>query len=110
VKTGGSVPVFVYILIIGALALGSWRILEAIWTIRETVREPEPEWRRQHLQVFLWLLCLAGALVVVWTKFWWLAVFLLLAAQLFPRWKKPPVDDWDEKARGQPNPDLDPKK
>jgi hypothetical protein len=109
VKTGGSVPVFVYVVIIGALALGTWRILETIWTIREPWPEPEPEWRHQNLQIFLWLLCMAGALVIVWTRFWWLAVFLLFAAQLFPRWKKPPVDDWDEKARAAGKPDVDPK-
>jgi hypothetical protein len=109
VKSGGRVPVYVYVVIIGAVLFGTWRILEAIWTMREALREPEPELRRQHLQVGLWLLCMAGALVIVWTRLWWLAVILLLAAQLFPRGRKPPVDDWDEKARGAPKPDVNPK-
>jgi len=100
-KTGGTIPPCVYVVLIGVLVFGAWRILESIWTIREAWGEREPEVRRAGLQIALWLLCLAGAMAAAWTERWWLGLCLVLVAQLFPGWKKPPVDDWDEKARAQ---------
>jgi hypothetical protein len=48
----------------------------------------------------LWTLLIAGAVAMFWFGRWWIGVCLLLAASLLPRWRKPPVDDWDKK--GQP--------
>lgn len=99
VRAGGAIPPFAYLLLIAAGIFGAWRFLEAIWVLREVWREPEPEVRCRGLQIALWLLCLAGAVCLILVGRWCLALCLLLAAQLFPRGKKPPVDDWDIKAR-----------
>jgi len=100
VKTGGRVPVYVYVVIIGALLLGTWRILESVWEIKAARRDPEPVVRVPGLQITLWILLVGGAIAMFGLGRWWIGVLLLLVACLFPRWKMPPVDDWDKK--GQP--------
>src|ERR1039458_1385264 len=35
VKSGGSLPSYVYIVLLSVFLLGIWRILDAIWTFRE---------------------------------------------------------------------------
>lgn len=98
-KTGGTVPPYVYVVLIGALLFGAWRILESIWTIREARRELQPpEFRLAGPQAALWCLLMAGVLWTIWSHRWLIGFCLLLAALLLPRCKKRPVDDWDTKA------------
>src|SRR5205807_9258692 len=54
VKSCGKIPPYVYIVLIGVILFGVWRILEAIWTFREARRPPEPEIRGPMFQATLW--------------------------------------------------------
>src|SRR5207302_9547128 len=62
-KTGGSIPTYVYIVLIGVFLFGAWRILESIWAIRAARRPPEPTIRAPQLQAALWGCLLLGAIV-----------------------------------------------
>jgi hypothetical protein len=97
VKTGGSVPPFVYAIIISTLLFGIWRMDAAIDRFRETLRKPEPAASAPKLQALLWAGLMAAALTTACRGYGWLGFALLLTALLLPRVKKTvPDEDSDE--------------
>jgi hypothetical protein len=103
----GGNPSFVYVVLVTALVLGTFLILESAVRFQYARREPEPELSFRGGRIFLWFLCFAGALVLVWTPYSWAALILFLLMLALPaRRKKRPKDDWDkqQKAATQSNP------
>lgn len=87
VKTGGAIPAYAWVVIIGALTFGIWRIVAALLAIRKALRGPELIAIAPGVQVALWAGLMIGAIA-----FWFLDVGLLwlaflLAALLFPQTK-----------------------
>lgn len=99
VKTGGSVPLYAYVLIIGALLLGIFRIVTSIVVFREVLHEPEPSVSAARLQIFLWIALMIGAIAIAYFGHVLPGFALVLAAQLLPRIKK--GNATDEKDGGQ---------
>jgi hypothetical protein len=95
VKTGGSVPPFVYVVLIGALLFGIWRIVAAIETFISTLREPEPLVSAPKFQAFLWMCLMVGAIGVSSSGRILPGFALLLAALLLPRTKKRVIDEFE---------------
>lgn len=62
-KTGGSVPAFVYIVLITVFLFGTWRVLAAIDTLREMRRRSEPEVWTPKLQLGAWVLLVLGSVL-----------------------------------------------
>jgi hypothetical protein len=88
IKTGGSIPMFAYILIAGALLLGLWRIVASIETFSTTIVEQEAVVRAPRLQAFFWAALVLGAIATSCFGYGLLGLALLLAALLLPRVKK----------------------
>src|SRR5262249_46226401 len=63
VKTGGTVPAYVYIVLISAFLFGTWRILVALYSFREARRGPEPEAWTPKLQLGAWAFLVLGSAV-----------------------------------------------
>jgi hypothetical protein len=87
-RAGGSVPSFVYIVLIGALVLGLWRIIAAMESFTATFVEPELIVSAPKLQAFLWVVLMMGAIATACFGYWLPGLALLLAALLLPRVKK----------------------
>lgn len=98
VKTGGTIPHFVYILLGSMFLFGTWRILEAIWTFREARRQPEPAVWVPTLQVLAWALFMLGAVAALSTGRGPIGIVALVLAVMLPvvkRNKAPKgVEDW----------------
>jgi hypothetical protein len=115
VKTGGTVPIYVYIVLVSALLFGIWRILESIVVFRDARREPEPAVRAAGLQTVLWTCFMIGALATILTAFWWAGLIMLLLALVFPikkrtkpkddpdDWKPPPPRQATDAKQAEPN-------
>jgi len=88
IKTGGSIPMFAYILIVGALIVGLWRIVAAVETFSAAIVEQEAVVRAPRLQAFLWTALMLGAIAASCFGYGLLGLALLLAALLLPRIKK----------------------
>jgi hypothetical protein len=88
VKTGGTLPTFVYIVLIIAAVLGLWRIIESFYVIRGLKYDPEPVLRARALQIFLWFALLLGAIAAFVLHRELLGFLLLLLALCLPRKKK----------------------
>jgi hypothetical protein len=88
VTTGGSVPPFVYAVIITALLFGIWRMDAAIDRFRQTLREPEPTASSPKFQAFLWTVLMIAAMTGACLGYRLIGFAILLAALLFPRIKK----------------------
>jgi len=93
VRTGGNIPTFVYVVIIGALLFGIWRMVAAINTFRAVLREPEPAVLAPGLQAVIWMALIVGAIVVSCFASTLPGFALLLAALLLPRTKKRATDE-----------------
>ncbi len=61
IKTGGSLPAYVYIVLTSVFLFGVWRILESIETFREARREAEPSVRAPKLQMAVRIFFMLGA-------------------------------------------------
>ena len=98
VKTGGSVPKYVYIVLIGVFLIGAWRIMAAIWTFREARRPPEPAVSAPQFQAAAWACLVLGAVAALWTGHGLIGIVLLVIGVMLPviRRKKTPtgVEDW----------------
>ena len=92
VKTGGSVPLYVHLVTLGALVLGAFLLFEAMWRVRTARREPEREYAAPAGQAVLWLALLAGGGALLATHYASIGVALLLLALVLPRGKKHPRD------------------
>ena len=100
VKTGGSVPTYVYIVLIGVFLFGVWRMIEAIWTFREARRLPEPAVRAPRFQATVWACLVAGAIAAFGTGHGLVGVVALVVGVMLPvvKRKKTPtgVEDWPD--------------
>ncbi|SPE59321.1 membrane hypothetical protein [Verrucomicrobia bacterium] len=101
IKQGGRLPAYVYFVLIGMFLVGSWRILESVWTFRSARREEVEVWV-PALQAVLWVGLLLGAIAAAVTSRTLLGLVLLLGAVLLPieKKKRPPkgAEDWPEPA------------
>jgi hypothetical protein len=100
VKTGGSVPAYVYIVLTVLFLFGMWRIVTAVYNFREARRSPEPDVWTPKLQLTLWALLVLGSAVSFWFGLSLIGVGMLVVAVMLPivKRKKPPVgvEDWPE--------------
>jgi hypothetical protein len=100
VKTGGSLPAYVYIVLVTVFLFGVWRILESIWTFKAARREPEPPVRAPKLQAAAWAVLLLGAVAGFCTGYWPVGMVALVLAVMLPitKRKKAPkgTEDWPE--------------
>ncbi|MCX6925423.1 MAG: hypothetical protein NT154_19770, partial [Verrucomicrobia bacterium] len=98
VKTGGSIPLYVDIVLSGMFLFGTWRILEAIWVIRAARQPPEPVVRAPTLQAIVWAVLILGAIGAFSTGRELTGIVALVLAAMLPvvRRKKTPkgVEDW----------------
>jgi len=99
IKTGGSLPPYVYIVLTGILLFGAWRILVALFTYREAGRS-EPEVWTPKLQLIVWALLITGSVVSFWFGHRLIGVVMLVIALMLPvtRRKKAPkgTEDWPD--------------
>jgi hypothetical protein len=95
VRTGGNIPAFVYVVLIGALLFGISRILAAIETFQAALQEPAPTASAPRLQACLWVALIIGAVGVSCMGRTLPGFALLLAALLLPRTKKHVTDETD---------------
>ena len=98
--TGGSMPGYVYIVLLGLFLFGVWRILESIWTIKAACRGPEPAAWAPGIQATAWAGLLLGSVASWWAGHDLIAVVALIVAVIFPilKKKKAPkgTEDWPE--------------
>jgi hypothetical protein len=100
VKTGGSLPGYVYIVLIAMFSLGAWRIAASVWKLKRVWRQPEPPAPAPGFQAVLWGCLMVGAIVslvmgheVVGAMVLVLAVMLPIAKRKKPRKE---FEDWPE--------------
>jgi hypothetical protein len=107
VKTGGDVPNYVWIVFVGMLLIGLWRISEAIGIIARAITDPEFSAWLPRFQVAAWS-CLMIAAVIAFYLGWDVpGFFILVLAVALPVVKKrkppKPVDEWPEAYPPQAN-------
>ena len=93
VRTGGSIPPFVYVVLMGALLFGIWRMVAAIKVFRASLREPEPIVSTPMFQCLVWAGLIIGAIAATCLGRNLFGLALLLAALLIPRRKKCATDE-----------------
>jgi hypothetical protein len=100
VKTGGSIPLYVYIVFIAVFLFGTWRILTAIYTFREAGRVAEPEVWAPGFQLTAWVLLIVGSAVTFFLGHSLISLALLVLAALLPILKRRKAakefEDWPE--------------
>ncbi len=100
VKAGGTIPTFVYAVIISAFVVGLWRFIASIENFMEGLRGPDPIVQVPFIQAMIWAGLMSGAVVATCRGYWLLGFALLLAALLFPRVKK--TASGQKAVRGEP--------
>jgi hypothetical protein len=107
IKTGGSLPTYVYVLLIGTLVIGLWRILESVVALRQADAVAAMGAKWASLQVVLWIGLLLATLVAFFSGHGLVGLAALVAAAILPLRvgaKKPKgVEDWPE-SNLPPNP------
>lgn len=99
---GTRLPLIVYLGILALLALGTYEVLASARKLRRWRRSrpnryvPSPE-----LQGLGWAILLGCAMVMGLAFGGWIAVILLLAAQILPRYKSRPAKDPEPKTRAE---------
>jgi hypothetical protein len=100
VRTGRSVPTYVYIVLLGVFLFGVWRIMEALSTFGEARRPPEPAIWAPRFQATAWACLVLGAAVALSTGHGLLGIVLLVVGVMLPvmRKKRAPkgVEDWPD--------------
>jgi hypothetical protein len=100
VKTGGSIPAYVYIILLGVFLIGVWRILAAVWTFREARHQPEPVAWAPTLTAIAWVLLVLGAIAALSTGRGIIGIVALVFAVMLPvvKRKKTPkgTEDWPD--------------
>jgi hypothetical protein len=100
VKTGGSIPAYVYIVLLSVFLFGTWRILDAIWTFREARHPPEPTIWAPTFQGFAWACLMLSAVAALAVGRGLVGAVLLVLAVMLPivRKKKAPkgAEDWPD--------------
>jgi hypothetical protein len=98
VRTGGSIPGYVYILLVGMWLFAVWRILTAIYVFYEARRRPEPEVWAPKFQATTWVCLLVGCIAGFSIGHALVGIVLLIFAVMLPirKRKKSPkgVEDW----------------
>ena len=84
VKTGGSMPTYVYIVLLGVFLFGAWRIMDSIETFRVARRPPEPAVRAPRFQVTAWACLVLGAVVAFWTGHGLIGIVVLVLEVMLP--------------------------
>jgi hypothetical protein len=84
-KTGGTIPLYVYYVLVPIFLFGLWRLIEAFHRFNETRHGRIPEVRAANLQSALWVLFILGAITAFVTHQGILAIILLVLATLLPR-------------------------
>jgi hypothetical protein len=102
VTTGGSVPAYVYIVLITIFLLGAWRTVDALWKFKEASRGRVSEIGLPILQIILWVCAAGGALAALAIGHGMIGTILLLVAVALPIAKRKKrlkgTEDWpDEK-------------
>jgi len=84
VKTGGSIPAYVYIVLLIGFLFGTWRILDAIWTFREARHPPEPTVWAATIQIFAWACLILIAIAALSTSRGLIGIVVLVVAVMLP--------------------------
>lgn len=99
-KTGGSLPPYVYIVLSGMFLIGIWLLLSAIYSFRQARRGPDPLVWAPGLQLGVWMLLVIGATASFWLGHGIMGVAMLVIAVMLPihrRAKAPKgTEDWPE--------------
>jgi hypothetical protein len=100
VKTGGSIPAYVCIVLLSVFLFGTWRILDAIWTFREARHPPEPTVWAPTFQIVAWACLMFGAIAALSTGHGLIGIVVLVLAVMLPvvKKKKAPkgVEGWHD--------------
>jgi hypothetical protein len=100
VKTGGGVPNYVWIVLVGMFLIGLWRILEAIGIIIRALTDPGFSAWLPGFQAAAWSCLMIGAVVAFyfgWDVPGFFVLVLAVALPVVKRRKPPkPVDEWPE--------------
>jgi hypothetical protein len=94
--SGGSIPPFVYIILLIPFFLGLWRIESACDALKTSIRGPAFVVPAASFQSLLWICVLAGAVVAASKNYILLTVALLFTAQLLPRGKRASPEEEDK--------------
>jgi hypothetical protein len=97
-KTGGTIPAYVYILLLVVFAFGVWRMLESIWTFRAARQLAEQEVRAPGLQVAAWVCLVFASITGFYSGNGLLGLGPLILAVTLPRVKRKKTpkgaEDW----------------
>ena len=109
VRTGGSIPAYVYIVLLGVFLFGAWRIIEATRTFSEARRSAELDIRAPRFQATVWACLVLGAIVALWTGQGLIGIVVLVLGVMLPVMKRKKaltgVEDWpDTKPPAAANP------
>jgi hypothetical protein len=100
VKTGsGSIPAYVYIVLTSMFVFGAWRILAAIWTLREARHGLKREVLAPRIQAALWVCFVLVAIATLATGHQIIGMVVLVIAVMMPvvkRTKVSEVEEWPE--------------
>jgi hypothetical protein len=100
VAKGGSIPNYVWILLIGMVLFGLWRIFNAIGTFLDALGKAGIGVWAPKFQLILWCCLVAGATVAFLTRHGVPGFLLVVPAVMLPvtKRKKPskPVDEWPQ--------------
>ncbi len=94
IKSGGSVPTFVYIVLLTALLVGLWRIIVAVETFAIVFQNQDLVVKSPKFQSFLWFVFVIGAIAAPCFGYVLLGLALLLVALFLPRVKKTPTGQY----------------
>jgi hypothetical protein len=88
VRSGGRAPPYVYLVLIGALIFGAWRIVEAIRTFRQAGGPMEPDPPAPRFQIGAWVLFMLSAVVAFSAGRGLAGIVSLIIAVMLPIVKK----------------------
>jgi hypothetical protein len=107
VKTGGSIPLYVYLVIGGLLLFGIWRVLAAIENFTGTWRPAEAVIFAPTFQMFLWAVFMVASAVAFVAHHHLFALVAIVFAAMLPATKRQKTpkgtEGWPE-----PNPSPEP--
>jgi hypothetical protein len=113
VKMGGAVPIYVYVLLIGAFLIGAWRILESVVVFRRAGHVSETEIMAPAFQIVCWFLLIAATILTVVQGHPLIGLAPVILAVMLPiqkRKRRPKgVEDWPGHSTGTAEP-REPKK
>ena len=99
-KTGGSIPAYVYIVLITAFLFGIWRILESVWAFRAARHPREPAVWAPTAQVIGWAGLMLCAVAACATGHGLVEIVLVVLAVMLPvvKRKRAPkgAEDWPD--------------